>query len=44
MDGMMMNNDFEAKRRGRNIALAGLLFLFVALVFAITMVKLQGAS
>jgi len=38
----MNASDFEAKRRQRNYALALVLVAFVALVFAITIVKMKA--
>ena len=39
---MSLTPEEERKRRQRNLAIAGILFAFVALVFLVTIVKLGG--
>lgn len=38
----MPRSAMHRKRRGRNLALAGVLFAFVVLFFVVTLVKLKG--
>ncbi|MFQ5346873.1 MAG: hypothetical protein ACE5ED_03380 [Rhodothalassiaceae bacterium] len=40
----MALSEFERKRRSRNIALALLLFGFVALLFVVSIVKFEGLA
>jgi len=35
-------SDMHRRRRGRNLALAGVLLAFVVLFFVVTLVKLKG--
>lgn len=37
-------HELHTRRRGRNIALGGVLLAFVLLVFAVTIVKLSGGQ
>ena len=41
---MSDEEEFRRKRRSRNIVLAVLLFAFIALMFVVSVVKMQGIS